>query len=93
MSILRYDFKISEIVRANGILIDRRRLKRNRIVTEELDYICHQLENSHRTFWWRLAQQRGVSVGSSWTATNVLQVRPYNVTVLPRIKSMDYGKD
>jgi hypothetical protein len=58
-------------VRTHSILIDRKPLKINRILTEvKLDGIGHRLENSPRKSLQRLAQQRGVSVGSAWTATN-----------------------
>jgi hypothetical protein len=81
---------ISELVkkvRTHGILIDRKPLKRNRVLTEEkLDDIGHRVENSPRKSLRRLAQQRGVSVGSAWTATKLLHIRPYKITVVPEIK-------
>jgi hypothetical protein len=40
----------------------------------------------------RLARQSGVPVGSAWTATKFLHIRPYKVTVVPEIKPVDYGK-
>jgi hypothetical protein len=40
----------------------------------------------------RLAQQGGVSVGSEWKATKLLHIRPYKITVVPEIKSVDYEK-
>jgi hypothetical protein len=41
---------------------------------------------------WRLGQQSGVSVGSTWTATKLLHIRPYKTTVVPVNKLMDYEK-
>jgi hypothetical protein len=35
---------------------------------------------------WPLAQESGVSVGSAWTATKFLHIRPYKITVVPEIK-------
>jgi hypothetical protein len=44
-------------VRTNGILIDRKSLKRNDVLTEEkLDDIGHRLENSSLKSLRRLAQ-------------------------------------
>jgi hypothetical protein len=38
----------------------------------------------------RLAQGSGVSIGSAWTATKLLHIRPYKITVVPVIKPVDY---
>jgi hypothetical protein len=38
---------------------------------------------------WQLSQQSGVSVGSAWTATKLLHIRPYEITVVPEIKPVD----
>jgi hypothetical protein len=35
----------------------------------------------------------GVSVGSAWTATKLLHIRPYKITVVPEIKPVDYEKE
>jgi hypothetical protein len=40
----------------------------------------------------RLARQSGVSVGSAWTATKLLHICPYKITVVPEIKPVDYEK-
>jgi hypothetical protein len=42
---------------------------------------------------WRLAQQSGVSVGSAWTATKLLHIHPYKITVDPDIKPTVYKKE
>jgi hypothetical protein len=42
--------------------------------------------------FWRIALQRGVSVGSALTATRLLHIRPYKITVLPEINPVDYEK-
>jgi hypothetical protein len=34
----------------------------------------------------RLALQSGVAVGSAWTATKLLHIRPYKITVVSEIK-------
>jgi hypothetical protein len=45
-------------IRAHGILIDTKPLKRNGVLTEEKpDDICHQLENSPLKSLWRLARK------------------------------------
>jgi hypothetical protein len=81
-------------VRSHGILIDTEPLKRNRVLSEEkLNDNGHRLENSPRKFLQRLAQQSGVSVGSSWTATKLLHILSYKITVVPEIKPVDYEKD
>jgi hypothetical protein len=86
--------KLVKKVRINGILIDRKPLKRNCALTEDKsDDICHQSENSPRKYLRRLAQQSGVSVGSAWTATQLLHIRPYNSTVVPGIKPVNYEKE
>jgi hypothetical protein len=38
------------------------------------------------------ARQSGVSVGSAWTATKLLHIRPYKITVVPEIKLVDYER-
>jgi hypothetical protein len=64
--------KLVQKVRINSILIDRKPLKRNHVLSEEnLDDIVHWLENSPWKYLWRLALQSGVSVGSVWTATKL----------------------
>jgi hypothetical protein len=40
----------------------------------------------------QLALQSGVSVGSAWTATKLLHIRMYEITVVPEIKPVDYEK-
>jgi tetrahydromethanopterin S-methyltransferase subunit G len=75
-------------VRTHGILIDRKPLRRNRVLTEEkLDDIGRRIENFAGKFFRRLAVQIGVSVGCSWTATKLL-----HIAVVPEIKSVDYAK-
>jgi hypothetical protein len=82
--------KLVKKVRTRGILINRKPLKRNRVLTEEkLHDIGHRLENSRKSLRW-LAQQSGGSVGSAWTATKLLHIRPYKITVVPEIKPVDY---
>jgi hypothetical protein len=67
--------------RTRVILIDRKSLKRNRVLTDEkLDDVGHRLENSLNSLP-RLAQQNGVSTGSARTATKLLHIRPYRITV------------
>jgi hypothetical protein len=80
-------------LRTHGISIDRKPFKRNRVLTEEkLDDIGHRLENSPRKSLRRLARQSGVSVGSAWTTTKLLHIRPYKIAVVPVTKPMDYEK-
>jgi hypothetical protein len=83
--------KLAKKVQTHGILIDRKPLKRNRVLTEETLDISHRLENSHRKPLRRLARQSGVSVGSAWVATKLLHIRPYKI-VLPEIKPVDCEK-
>jgi hypothetical protein len=79
-------------VRTHCILIDRKLLERNRVLTEEkLDDIGHRLENSPRKSLRQL-RQSGVSVGSAWATTKVLHIRLYKITVVLEIKPMDYEK-
>jgi hypothetical protein len=40
----------------------------------------------------RLSLQSGVSVGSAWTATKLLHIGPYKITVVSEIKPVDYEK-
>jgi hypothetical protein len=40
----------------------------------------------------RLALQSGVPVGSAWTATKLLYIHPYKITVEPELKPVDYEK-
>jgi hypothetical protein len=72
-------------VRTHGILIDRKPLK-------NLDDIGRQLENSPRISLRRLALQSFVSVDSAWTATKLLHIRPYKITVVPEIEPVNYEK-
>jgi hypothetical protein len=79
-------------VRTHSILTDRKPLKRNRVLTEEkLDDMGHRLENSPRKSLQRSARQSGVSVCSAWTATELLHIHLYKITVL-EIKPVDYEK-
>jgi hypothetical protein len=41
----------------------------------------------------QLAQQSALSLGSVWTATKVLHIRPHKITVAPKIKPVDYKKE
>jgi hypothetical protein len=41
----------------------------------------------------QLALQRGVSVSSAQSATILLHIRPYKITVVPEIKPVDYEKE
>jgi hypothetical protein len=85
--------KLVKKFRTHGILIDRRLLKRNRGLTEEkLDDIDHRLGNSRKSLR-RLARQSGTSVGSAWTPTKLLHIRPYKITVVPEIKLVDHEKE
>jgi hypothetical protein len=80
-------------VRTHGILIDRRLLKRNRVLTEKkLDDIRRILENSPRKSFWRLTLQSYVSVGSVWTTTKLLHIRLHKITVEPEVKPVYYAK-
>jgi hypothetical protein len=84
--------KLVKKARTHCILLDRKPLKIDHILTEEnLDDIGHRLEDSPRKSMRRLAQQSGVSVGSAWTATELLHIRQYKFT-LPEIKPVDYEK-
>jgi hypothetical protein len=77
-------------VRTHGILIDRTPLKRNRVLTEEkLDDSGRRLGNSPRKSLRRLALQNGVSVSSVWTATKLLHIRSYKITVVSEIEPVD----
>jgi hypothetical protein len=85
--------KLVKKVRTRGISIDRKPLKRKRVLTEEnLDDIGHRLENPPRKSLRRLAQQSWFSVESAWTATKMLHIRQYKITVAPEIKPVDYEK-
>jgi hypothetical protein len=62
-------------VRTHGILIHRKPLNRNCIITEEkLDDIGRRLEYSPRKSLRRLTQQSGVSVRSAWTGIGVVKI-------------------
>jgi hypothetical protein len=39
-----------------------------------------------------ISTRGGVSVGSAWTAIELLLVRPFKITVVPEIKPVDYEK-
>jgi hypothetical protein len=39
-----------------------------------------------------ISTKSGVSVGCEWTATELLHIRPYKITVVPEIKHVDYEK-
>jgi hypothetical protein len=39
-----------------------------------------------------IEQQSGASIGCAWTATKLLHIRPYNITVASEIKPVDYEK-
>jgi hypothetical protein len=41
----------------------------------------------------QLALQSIVSVGSEWTATKLLHIHPYKITVVPEIKPVVYEKE
>jgi hypothetical protein len=76
------------------MLIDRKPLKRNPVLTEEiLDDIHHQLENSPLKFLRQLTQEIGVSVGSVCTVTKLLHIFPYEISVVPVIKPVNYEKE
>jgi hypothetical protein len=79
--------------RTNGILIERKPLKRNRVRTGNLDDIGHRLENYPRISLQRLAQQSGVSVDSAWKATELLHIHPQKITVVPDIKPVNYENE
>jgi hypothetical protein len=67
--------------------------ERSRVLTEgELNEISHRLGNSPKKSLRRLSQQTGGSLGSAWTATGLLHIRPYKITVVPEIKPVDYKK-
>jgi hypothetical protein len=53
--------------------------------------VGHRLENSQKSSG-RVAQQSGVSVGSAWTATELLHIQPFKITVVPEIKPVNYEK-
>jgi hypothetical protein len=63
---------ISQLVkkaRTHGILIDRKTLKGNSVLTEEkFGNNCRRLENSPRKSWRRLTLQSGVPVDRNLTA-------------------------
>jgi hypothetical protein len=83
--------KLAKKVQTHSILIDRNPLKVNRVLTEEkLDDIGHWLENSPWKSLQRLALQSGVSVGSAFTATELLHIRLYKITVVPQIKPVRF---
>jgi hypothetical protein len=95
MSIWRYNFQISE-ESSNTPHFDRKLLKRNQ------NKSCFNWGKS----WWhqssirkfssktfgQLAWQSNVSVGSAWTATKLLHICQYKITVVPEIKPVDYEK-
>jgi hypothetical protein len=73
--------KLVKKVQTHGILIERKPLKINRVLTvEKLDDISHLIQNSPRKSLRRLARQSGVSVGSVWTATKLLHIYPYKIS-------------
>jgi hypothetical protein len=78
-------------IRTHGILIDRKLLKSSVLTEEKLDDIGHRLENSRKSLR-TLAQESCVPVGSAWTATKLLHIRPYKITVVLEIKPVDYEK-
>jgi hypothetical protein len=85
--------KLVKKVQTHGILIDRKPLKRNHVLTEEkVDDIGLRLENPPKKSLRRLALQSGVSVCSAWTANKLLHIQQYKITVLPEIKPVDYEK-
>jgi hypothetical protein len=93
MFIWRYNFQISDESSNPRHLIDRKPLKRNHVLTEDkLDDIGNRLENSPQKSLRRLARQSGFSVGSAWTATKMLLILRYKMTVVPEIKPVDYEK-
>jgi hypothetical protein len=42
---------------------------------------------------WRLTQQSAVSVDNAWTATKLVHIRPYKITVTPEMKPVDYEEE
>jgi hypothetical protein len=63
-------------VLTHSILIDRKKLKKNRVLTEEkLDDIDRRLENSPRKSLRHFLLQSCVSVGSAWTASENKETR------------------
>jgi hypothetical protein len=64
-------------VRTHGILIDRKPLKINCVLTKgKPDDTGSRLGNSQKSLR-QLALQSGISVGSEWTATKLLHIRPH----------------
>jgi hypothetical protein len=71
-------------VKKVGILIDRNPLKKSCFNCGKIIYdIDRRSENSTRKSLRRLALQNGVSVGSACTATKLLHIRSYKISVVP----------
>jgi hypothetical protein len=77
--------------RNHGNLIDRKQLKINSVLTEVKLHIGRRLENYPRKSLRLLALHSGVSVGSAWTATKLLHIRPFKITIAPEIEPVYYG--
>jgi hypothetical protein len=79
-------------VRTQGNLIERKPLKEIVLTEEKRNNIGRRLENSPRKSLLRLALQSVVPVGSAWTATKLLYICKYKVTVVPDIEPVEYEK-
>jgi hypothetical protein len=83
--------KLARKVKIHGIWSGKRQLKINHVLIEEKLDVCRKLEILEN-LCGDLTQQRGISVSSVWTATKLLHICPYKITVVPKIKPMDYGE-
>jgi hypothetical protein len=69
-----------------GLLIDK---KQKHKLTEKLDDIGARPERTPRKSLKRLAQETGVSVSSTRSATQLLKLRPYKTTVIHALQPRD----
>jgi hypothetical protein len=80
--------KLVKKVQTHSILIDRNPCCV--LTKEKLDDIGRWLENSPWKSLQRLAHQSGVSVGSAFTATELLHIHLYKITVVPEFKPVRF---
>jgi hypothetical protein len=80
-----------KLVWTHGILIYRKPLNRNRVLTEEkLDDIGPLIRKFSTKIFETINTTSGISLGSAWTATKLLHIRLYKITVVPENKPVDY---
>jgi transposase len=75
--------------RTTGLLIDRGKKRKRRVLTEKLDIIWARLEHIPRKPLKRLAQETGVSESSARSSTQLLKFRVYITTVIQDLQQRD----